>query len=226
MTATATEQPAFTGFHHDAPAVRDIDASAAWYERVLGLSRSETPCPEDDAAADRVVLSDPGSGVAIHLQGPGPGGPPSHTAFSVASRSQLDTWAGWLDGLGVRHGGSSPSTTPRPSPTSWSAPRTTSRWCWCTCPSATRCDPGSLRRRGRGDQTTPSAPPLDGELTARGVRDLPPDPFVNPPPSGCRVQYEWRYVTKSWPGRLLFHGCSEVTTPDVTTVTRHPTVPT
>ena len=104
MTATATEQPAFTGFHHYAPVVRDIDASAAWYERVLGLSRTRTPCPEDDGA-DSVVLSDPDSGVAIRLQGPGPGRPPSHTAFSVASRAQLDTWAGWLDGLGVVHGG-------------------------------------------------------------------------------------------------------------------------
>ena len=83
MTATATGQPTFTGFHHDGPVVRDIDASAAWYERVLGVSRSETPCPEDDGA-DGVVLSNPESGVAIRLQGPGPGRPPSHTAFSVA----------------------------------------------------------------------------------------------------------------------------------------------
>lgn len=98
-----TERPEFTGFHHYAPAVRDVETSSAWYERVLGLSRARATCPED--GDEGVLLTDPDSGVAIRLQRAGTGRAASHTAFSVASRSQLDTWAGWLDGLGVEHGG-------------------------------------------------------------------------------------------------------------------------
>jgi len=113
VNASTSERPAFTGFHHYAPLVRDLDASAAWYERVLGLTHAGTRCPEDEEI-DGVLLSDPDSGVAIRLQRAGQGRPPSHTAFSVASRSQLDTWAGWLDGLGVTHGGVVDVDTPAP----------------------------------------------------------------------------------------------------------------
>ena len=108
-----TERPEFTGFHHYAPAVSDVGASAAWYERVLGLTRTAAPCPEDGTAGG-VLLSDPESGVAIALQGSGPGQPQGHPAFSVASRTQLDTWAGWLDGLGVEHGGVVEVAEPEP----------------------------------------------------------------------------------------------------------------
>jgi len=98
-----TERPEFTGFHHWATAVRDIGTSAAWYERVLGLARSSAPCPEDEV--EGVLLTDPDSGVAVRLQHAGASRPAAHSAFSVSSRSQLDTWAQWLDGLGVEHGG-------------------------------------------------------------------------------------------------------------------------
>jgi catechol 2,3-dioxygenase-like lactoylglutathione lyase family enzyme len=107
-----TERPGFTGFHHVAPAVRDLPTSAAWYERVLGLTRTSTPCPENDDAA--VVLSDPESGVTISLRDPGGAPRQGHTAFSVASRGQLDSWAGWLDGIGVAHEGVVEVTEPEP----------------------------------------------------------------------------------------------------------------
>ena len=103
MTATATERPSFTGFHHFASTVSDVPRSAAWYERVLGLTRGSTYCPED--ATDGVLLNDPESGIAIRLHGTGGGEPRGHAALSVSSRSQLDSWAGWFDGLGVLHGG-------------------------------------------------------------------------------------------------------------------------
>jgi len=103
MTATAVERPTFTGFHHYASAVKDLGRSAAWYERVLGLVRGDRPCPE--SGAEGVLLSDPESGIAIRLEGAGDGEPRGQLAFAVGSRGQLDTWAHWLDGLGVGHGG-------------------------------------------------------------------------------------------------------------------------
>lgn len=108
-----TERPGFTGFHHVAPAVRDLGASAAWYERVLGLTRTSAPCPENDESTG-VVLSDPESGVTISLQDPGAAPRSGHTAFSVASRGQLDSWAGWLDGIGVAHEGIVDVSEPAP----------------------------------------------------------------------------------------------------------------
>jgi glyoxylase I family protein len=104
VTSTAPERPTFAGFHHFASTVSDVARSAAWYERVLGLTRASTLCPQD-GLTDGVLLSDPESGIAIQLQGAGGREPRGHAALSVASRSQLDTWAGWLDGLGVLHGG-------------------------------------------------------------------------------------------------------------------------
>lgn len=108
-----TERPQFAGFHHYSPAITDVDTSAAWYERVLGLTRTSAPCPEDEGP-DTVVLSDPESGVAIQLKAPALGRRCSHTAFSVASRTQLDAWATWLDGLGVAHGGVVDVAEPEP----------------------------------------------------------------------------------------------------------------
>lgn len=37
--------PALTTIHHYSPTVSDVEASAAWYERVLGLSRVPAPFP-------------------------------------------------------------------------------------------------------------------------------------------------------------------------------------
>ena len=31
--------PAVTGYHHFAPTVSDVEASARWYERVFGMTR-------------------------------------------------------------------------------------------------------------------------------------------------------------------------------------------
>lgn len=53
---TRPNGPGFTGFHHVAPAVRDLGASAAWYERVLGLTWTSTPCPENDGDVPLVLV--------------------------------------------------------------------------------------------------------------------------------------------------------------------------
>lgn len=103
MSATAIDRPSFTGFHHYASAVSDLGRSAAWYERVLGLVRTDRPCPE--AGGGGVLLADPESDIAIRLEGAVDSAPQGQLAFAVASRGQLDTWASWLDGLGIVHGG-------------------------------------------------------------------------------------------------------------------------
>jgi catechol 2,3-dioxygenase-like lactoylglutathione lyase family enzyme len=103
MAATTVERPGFVGFHDYAAAVTDLGRSAAWYERVLGLTRRSQPFAAD--GAHEVLLADPESGIAIRLQDAGDAEPGGHLAFAVSSRSQLDTWAGWLDGLGVVHSG-------------------------------------------------------------------------------------------------------------------------
>ncbi|HSK61700.1 MAG TPA: VOC family protein [Actinomycetospora sp.] len=112
MQATAIERPSFTGFHHYASAVTDLRRSAAWYERVLGLVRSDQACPGAGVAG--MLLADPESDIAIRLEGADDRGPHGRLAFAVASRGQLDTWAIWLDGLGVVHGGVVDVDVPEP----------------------------------------------------------------------------------------------------------------
>ena len=102
MTTTTVERPSFTGFHHYASAAQDIGRTAAWYERILGLTRTYQICAED--GVEGVLLSDPESEIVIWLEETGGGTPRGHIAFAVSCRSQLDTWANWLDGLGVPHG--------------------------------------------------------------------------------------------------------------------------
>jgi glyoxylase I family protein len=103
VVATTVERPSLVGFHDYAATVTDLGRSAAWYERVFGLAVTSRPCPAD--GADAVLLADPESGIAIRLQDARDAEPGGHLAFAVSSRSQLDTWAGWLDGLGVVHSG-------------------------------------------------------------------------------------------------------------------------
>lgn len=113
MTSATVERPSFTGFHHWACAVRDVARSAAWYERVLGLIRTPQLCPQDGEHGS-VLLSDPESGIAVALHPAGGDEPGGHIAFAVSSRSQLDTWAIWLDGLGVAHEGVADVEWPEP----------------------------------------------------------------------------------------------------------------
>ena len=39
MTQTASQRPPMAGIHHFSATVTDVEASAAWYQRVLGLQR-------------------------------------------------------------------------------------------------------------------------------------------------------------------------------------------
>jgi hypothetical protein len=52
--------PAMTGFHHFSPTVSDVEASAAWYERVFGMSRVPVTFPHygDERGGYAVLMMD------------------------------------------------------------------------------------------------------------------------------------------------------------------------
>jgi glyoxylase I family protein len=122
---TTSTAPAMTGIHHFSPTVSDVEASAAWYERVFGMNRVPVPFPHygDEEGGHAVLLMDPRSGVAIglhhHKANPGQAFDEcqtglDHISFGVAQRSDLDTWASWLDELGIEHSGPIDTTNPIP----------------------------------------------------------------------------------------------------------------
>lgn len=117
--------PATTGFHHFSPTVSDVEASATWYQEVLGLQRLPAPFPHygDEQGGYAVLLMDPASGVIIGLHHHEANAGETfhetrtgldHLAFGVATREHLDTWTSWLDEVGVAHSGVISITEPMP----------------------------------------------------------------------------------------------------------------
>jgi glyoxylase I family protein len=108
--------PAVTGYHHFAPTVSDVEASAQWYEQVFGMTRVPVTFPHHDAEQGgyAVVLAEPRSGIVLGLHHHDANLGQSfderrtgldHMSFAVASRADLDAWARWLDSLGVENSG-------------------------------------------------------------------------------------------------------------------------
>ena len=105
MAIQAT-MPAIT---HVAVTVTDLEASEAWYTKVLGV----TPVLDEDTGPFRhIVFAVGGTLLGLHgfpgLTSTEPHDPRrpglDHIAFGVADRSELEKWAGRLDELGVPHG--------------------------------------------------------------------------------------------------------------------------
>ena len=106
--------PSIAGVHHFSPTVSDVEASAAWYQQVFGMTRVPVPFPHHDRedTGYAVLLMDPRSGLAIglHHHESNKGEPFAegsngldHIGFAVTARADLDTWAAWLDTLDVAH---------------------------------------------------------------------------------------------------------------------------
>jgi catechol 2,3-dioxygenase-like lactoylglutathione lyase family enzyme len=125
MTAGAQGRPDFNGVHHISITATDLDASVAWYQRVLGLQPLPMKFPHYGAEESgyAIVLLEPnqGWGIGIHHNVANPGAPADesvtgldHIALAVASRGDLDAWAAWLDDLGVEHAGVTDTTDPMP----------------------------------------------------------------------------------------------------------------
>ncbi len=101
--------PAFTGISHLDLSVSDVEASATWYERVLGLRIIRRV---DFPSRTMVVLlaSDAGLMVGLNAHADRPDGRfderhvgLDHVGFAVSRREDLDTWQAHLAALGVEH---------------------------------------------------------------------------------------------------------------------------
>src|SRR5579871_1744035 len=67
--ASPATGPVITGVHHFSPTVRDVEASAAWYEQVFSLMRIPMTVPhhEREDTGYAVLLLDPVSGLLFGL---------------------------------------------------------------------------------------------------------------------------------------------------------------
>ena len=99
----------FTGISHLDFSVTDVEASASWYERVLGLIRVKTV---EFPTRTMIVLFHEPSGLVIGLnQHHGVPDEPfderhaglDHVGFAVESRDELTTWQTHLAALDVEH---------------------------------------------------------------------------------------------------------------------------
>jgi glyoxylase I family protein len=122
QTHERTSVPALGGLHHIGLTVTDIEASEAWYTRVLGLSGAFVE-PHNGGTGYAVVLHRPDSGLFLgldkHHTNEGERFEESrtgldHVAFQVAERSELDAWVAHLDRHGVRHSGIAEFSEPFP----------------------------------------------------------------------------------------------------------------
>jgi catechol 2,3-dioxygenase-like lactoylglutathione lyase family enzyme len=111
-----TAAPGVTGIHHFSITVTDLEASLAWYQRLLGADRVPMKFPhygcEDTGWGE--LLVEPRSGVVIGLHtntgNDGQGFDEArtgldHVALNVATRSDLEAWTARLDELGIEHSG-------------------------------------------------------------------------------------------------------------------------
>lgn len=119
-----TDDVTITGIHHISITARDVEASAAWYERVLGMNRlpitfAHHDCEETGYAV--LLLHPSGVVLGIHHNEGNDGAPfdesragLDHFGFAVADRAALDAWVAKLDALGVEHSGVRDITEPLP----------------------------------------------------------------------------------------------------------------
>lgn len=117
------QRPPMAGFHHFGATVTDVEASAAWYQRILGLQRipAEFPHYGTEESGYAVLLIDPDASIAIglHHHTSNDGQPFNeartgldHIGIAVPNRSDLDSWASWLDAQNVPHSGVTDTENP------------------------------------------------------------------------------------------------------------------
>jgi glyoxylase I family protein len=108
-----------TGIHHLGLTVRDVDASAAWYEEVLGFQRVGGHAAPDGARR-KVFLRHDGLRVRVGLTQHRDGDRQpfdetrvglDHLAFGVADRAELERWAARLMDHGVTHSPIAPANS-------------------------------------------------------------------------------------------------------------------
>lgn len=99
--------PNITGLHHVAILVPDLEAAAAWYERVLGAERLSGLDHHDATGVFAVILEVPGMPGVLQLRRSEAALPPGYDPLTleVANERALETWVAHLDQLGVAHSG-------------------------------------------------------------------------------------------------------------------------
>lgn len=104
--------PPVTSLHHIGLTVCDVDASEAWYGRVLGFERLVLE-PHNGGTGFTVLIHRPGTSVDIGLDHHDSNEGETfaehrtgldHVSISVERREDLDDWVRHLDNLGVGHG--------------------------------------------------------------------------------------------------------------------------
>ncbi len=119
------DAPGITGIHHISITVTDLEASLAWYQRLLAADRVPVKFPhyEREDTGYGELLIEPRSGVVIGLHtNTGNDGNQfdeartglDHVALNVASRAELDAWTRRLDELGIEHSGVRAADEPFP----------------------------------------------------------------------------------------------------------------
>jgi glyoxylase I family protein len=113
---SGTSAATISGIHHFSPTVSDVEASAAWYERVFSMVRVPITFPhhEREETGYAVMLLDPvsGLGIGLHHNTANEGERfdeartgLDHIGFEVDTREALDAWGAKLDELGIEHSG-------------------------------------------------------------------------------------------------------------------------
>ncbi len=107
--------PGLTGIQHVGLTVRDVEASAEWYEQVLGLQRQfEEPHHHSNEGGYAVVLGTPDMSLNVgldhHPANSGDGFDPTrtgldHVCFQVSGTDALAAWVAHLDQQGVGNSG-------------------------------------------------------------------------------------------------------------------------
>ncbi|MCV7219622.1 VOC family protein [Mycolicibacterium elephantis] len=122
---TQSAAPALTGIHHISITVTDLEASLAWYQRLLGADRLPVKFPhygrEDTGYAELLVDQRSGLVIGLHTNTANTGEQfdeartgLDHVGLNVASREDLQAWTAWLDELGIEHSGIRTEDTPFP----------------------------------------------------------------------------------------------------------------
>ena len=114
-TTEASTGPALAGIQHVGLTVRDVEASAEWYMRVLRLERQfEEPHHHSDEGGYAVVLGTADMSLNVGLDHhPANGGDAfdptrtglDHVCFQVSDAAALTAWAAHLDQRSVAHSG-------------------------------------------------------------------------------------------------------------------------
>jgi glyoxylase I family protein len=103
--------PEVRAFSHVAFTVTNLEASAVWYERLLGAVRSTMG--SDDGHSYAVLVAPNGVIVGLHNHSSTQNEDEfsearvglDHLAFAVADRAELEEWRERLEGLGIAHSG-------------------------------------------------------------------------------------------------------------------------